>query len=712
MDHLFLADMGSSDFINRKLNELIVLTEMNKEIHSTMNIHQLLKILVQKVSVGVNFERCLIYLLEEEYLRCVAWIDRVKIEQASIIEKRVGFRMDENAVEVQVVRTGKPVYVEDAFNDPRVSPKILRVYGTTEYGVIPLIGRNRVLGVLTGDKFYSRNPILPDDMESLQLFAGHISLAIENAMLYEEKEKFSQLLEKTVQERTAELVRANEDVSRKMAKLSSLYQMAKLLDDGLEQKAVLLQISTLLGSLGFRTFSVSLLQDGELKPVLLKNIKENEPGCRELTFPGDSNDEFWRSPHVIVMNNAVSALLPAACRDFCRRENIQSFIVIPVISKGKRIGILRIYSENGDAFPDEQKDFFHTFGHQIGVALENAITYQKVVDEKNHIKTISERIEQENLYLKERIKKGFVVGRSPVMIEVMDLVKKVAPNPTTVVIYGETGTGKEHIANAIHEMSPRRGHPFVKVNCAAIPDELIESELFGHERGAFTGAYEKRIGMFELANGGTIFLDEVGDLSMKTQTKLLRVLQEQEIQRIGSKVSIHVDVRVIAATNKDLQKEIDAANFRSDLYYRLAVFPITLSPLRKRKEDIVVLLDFFLNKYEFIRQRKMKISPEVVDALLAYAWPGNVRELENVIERLVIVAKNDTIALDDLPAEMRSGARSVNLPVMHLCDAMHEFKKNMVIQTLTAAGGKKSVAAEMLGLPRSNFSRLMKSLNL
>ncbi len=690
---------------------MTVLAEMNKEIHSTMNIGQLMKILVQKAGVGVNFERCLIYLLEDDYLRCVAWIDRVKREKASIVEKRVGFRMDENAVEVLVVKTGKPIHVQNALQDKRVNPKVLRVSGTEEYGVSPLIGRKKVLGVLTGDKFYSKMPILPEDMESLQLFAGHISLAIENAMLYEEKERFNKVLEKTVQERTSELARAYQDISRKMTKLSSLYQMARLLDESLGQKAVLDQISALLGSLGCDTFSVSLLQDGKRKTVLLKGLDGADNIPIDLDLPEEGNEEFWRSPQVFLLDSIPSTQLPPAYLDYCRKRKLQSFIVTPLISRGKRIGFLKIYSQKADAFPEEQKDFFNAFGQQIGAALENAIMYQRVVDEKNRIKIISKRIEQENLYLKERIKSEFVLGRSPKMSEVMDLVQKVAPTSTTVIIYGETGTGKELIANAIHEISPRKGRSLIKVNCAAIPDELIESELFGHERGAFTGAYEKRIGMFELAHGGTIFLDEIGDLSMKTQTKLLRVLQEQEIQRIGSKAPIHVDVRVIAATNKDLRKRIEEKKFRPDLYYRLGVFPITLPPLRERKEDIEALVDFFLNKYAHIRQGKMRLHPGALRVLLGYSWPGNVRELENVIERLVIISRNDAITLEDLPRELWNNS-APNISPKHLGEAIREFKKNIVVQTLASAGGKKSRAAEMLGLPRSNFSRLLKSLDV
>ena len=619
--------------------------------------------------------------------------------------------MDENAVEVLVVKMGKPIFVENAIEDKRVSPKFLKITGTKQYGVSPLIGRKSVLGVLTGDKVYSKRPILPEDMESLQLFAGHISLALENAMLYEEKEKFNKILEKTVQERTSELARAYQDISRKMTKLSSLYQMARLLNESLEQKAVLDQISTLLGSLGYDTFSVSVLQGGKPETVLLKGIEEDDGKHLDHPLPGEVSEEFWKTPQILLINDGPSTQLPSVYVDYCRKRKIQSAILTPVISNGKRIGVLKVYSQNPEAFADEQKDFFYAFGQQVGAALENAITYQKVVDEKNHIRTISKRIEQENLYLKERIKSEFVIGRSPKMVEVMDLVQKVAPTSTTVIIYGETGTGKELIANAIHEMSPRKGRSLIKVNCAAIPEELIESELFGHERGAFTGAYEKRVGMFELANGGTIFLDEIGDLSMKTQTKLLRVLQEQEIQRIGSKAPIRVDVRVIAATNKDLRKRIEEMKFRSDLYYRLGVFPITLPPLRERNEDIGSLVDSFLNKYAHIKQKKMKLRPEAMNVLSGYSWPGNVRELENVIERLVIISRNDSITLEDLPRELWDNS-GTNAPSKHLSEAIQDFKKNMIIQTLASAGGKKSRAAEMLGLPRSNFSRLLKSLNL
>jgi transcriptional regulator with PAS, ATPase and Fis domain len=297
------------------------------------------------------------------------------------------------------------------------------------------------------------------------------------------------------------------------------------------------------------------------------------------------------------------------------------------------------------------------------------------------------------------------------MSEVMDLVYKVAPTSTTVIVYGETGTGKELIANAIHEISPRKDAPLIKINCAAIPDDLLESELFGYEKGAFTGALNKRVGMFELAQDGTIFLDEIGDLSPKTQTKILRVLQEQEIQPIGSKSVFKVDVRIIAATNKNLKKRIDENRYRSDLYYRLNVFPIQLPALRERKDDISELVKFFLNKYAHLRIGRMTIDQDVYDAFFSYHWPGNIRELENIIERLMIISKRNLITKEDLPKEfsVKSHSKACFIP---LRDAVFDFKKDMVECALAEAGGKKAKAAELLGLPRSNFSRLLKTLGM
>jgi transcriptional regulator with GAF, ATPase, and Fis domain len=711
MDEMNSSEANMPRLVDKKLRELRALAQMNKEIHSVMNMNKLLRILVERAVTGVNFERFLLYLLEDDYLRCVAWIDRVKREKASIIEKRVGFDMDEHAVEVLVVKMGKPIYVENALFDKRVSQKLLRISDTKEYCVVPLIGRNKILGVITGDKRYSQEKILSEDMETFQLFAGHISLALENAMLYEEKDRFNRLLKKTVEERTFELEEANHELSMKMKELATLYQMSKLLNKSLDQASVLDQMSLMVKRLGYHMFQFCLLRDNELVPVLLEGLDRGAHQEADFIFSEKILDEITRNEYAPVINDMTLHHIKAPFRAFFRERGIQSCILVPILARGILIGILTILSKDPDIFHDEQRKFFSAFGQQAGMALENAMRFQKVVEEKNHIKILSKRIERENVYLKEKIKSDFVIGKSPEMREVMDLVRKVAPGSTTVIVYGETGTGKEFIANAIHEMSPRKDAPLIKVNCAAIPDDLLESELFGHEKGAFTGAFKKRVGMFELAQNGTIFLDEIGDLSQRTQTKILRVLQEQEIQPLGSKSVLRVDVRVIAATNKKLEKRIDENLFRSDLFYRLNVFPIHLPPLRERKDDVPELVKFFLSKYAHLRMGRMAMDQAVYDAFGAYNWPGNIRELENVIERLMIISKGNLITKADLPREfsLKSG---LNAQVKPLREALFNFKKDMIEQALAEASGKKAKAAELLGLPRSNFSRLLKNLDL
>jgi transcriptional regulator with GAF, ATPase, and Fis domain len=270
-------------------------------------------------------------------------------------------------------------------------------------------------------------------------------------------------------------------------------------------------------------------------------------------------------------------------------------------------------------------------------------------------------LERENILLRQQLKKKYrfdnFVGDSRPIQQVFELVEKVADTDSTVLITGESGTGKELIARAIHYNSYRRDNPMVVINCGAIPEELLESELFGHEKGAFTGAHKSRIGRFELANEGTIFLDEIGDMSPNLQVKLLRVLQEQKFERVGSTRTIKVDIRVIAATNKNLISVVNKGTFREDLYYRLNVIPIKVPPLRHRKSDIPLLVDFFLKKFNKEKRKHIKeLTPKAMDALLQYDWRGNVRELENLLERLVILASGDVIGLEDIPGSVQGRA--------------------------------------------------------
>jgi len=300
-----------------------------------------------------------------------------------------------------------------------------------------------------------------------------------------------------------------------------------------------------------------------------------------------------------------------------------------------------------------------------------------------------------------------IIGSSQALCWVLDQIRTVAPTDSTVLIEGETGTGKELIAHAIHMQSQRRNRPFVKLNCAAIPLDLLESELFGHEKGAFTGAVMQRIGRFEAANGGTLFLDEIGDIPLELQAKLLRVLQEQEFERLGSSYTRRVDVRVVAATNQDLIELVGNKQFRMDLYYRLNVFPIALPPLRQRLDDIPILVAHFVRKFgERMSKRISKISQRDMDALMHYPWPGNIRELQNFIERAVILTKGDVLQPPSLPSPMLSGTEPVTLG-----DAERDHILKVLEESNWVVGGKSGAAAR-LGVARTTLISKMQKRGL
>lgn len=313
-----------------------------------------------------------------------------------------------------------------------------------------------------------------------------------------------------------------------------------------------------------------------------------------------------------------------------------------------------------------------------------------------------------------------IIGQSPAIKRVFKLIEKVAPTESTVLILGESGTGKELVARAIHQKSRRKDGPFIPVNCGAIPEELLESELFGYEKGAFTGATRSKPGRFELANGGTIFLDEIAEMSPKLQVKLLRVLQEKKIERLGSEKAIPVNIRIIAATNRNLEEEVAEGRFREDLYFRLNVIPISLPPLRERKEDLPLLAEHFLKKFcEREEVPLRRLSEEALQILLNYTWPGNVRELKNLMERLVILSEEEIIRKEDLPEHLYgSSSFRLNLPEafppegIDLQETLKEIEKSLIIKALEVAGGVKSRAAKLLGLNRTTLIEKMKRLGL
>ncbi len=376
-----------------------------------------------------------------------------------------------------------------------------------------------------------------------------------------------------------------------------------------------------------------------------------------------------------------------------RLEGDEVFLAVPIKAGGDIIGVLSVCKKFSNKESIEKGlESLMIVGTLIGMFYK---LNQKMEEERLEW-------EEEKRALREELKKTYnihgIVGTSDAILNLIEVIKKVANTDTTVLITGESGTGKSMIAKAIHSLSPRRDKSFITINCAAIPESLLEAELFGYEKGAFTGAYTSKKGKFELANGGTIFLDEIGDMPLSLQAKILRVIQDKEIERLGSEKVIKVDVRIIAATNKDLEKLVKEGKFREDLYYRLNVVPIHVPPLRERKEDIPLLVEHFLEKFNKKYNKKVKISPNAMAMLMEYDWPGNVRELENTIERLVIM-NDGVIKTTDLPAHIRASKRIKTdiESLSNLPEKIRETEKEKIIQALEKTGYVKSRAAKLLG---------------
>jgi formate hydrogenlyase transcriptional activator len=399
------------------------------------------------------------------------------------------------------------------------------------------------------------------------------------------------------------------------------------------------------------------------------------------------------------------------------REGMESLCALPLLREDKCFGALFFMSTRQGAYHDIPVALIERVASAVAVAVDHCFAYEEV-------QGLRDRLRAENVYLQEEIQQEHnfaeIVGRSPALSKVLSLVETVAPTISTVLILGETGTGKELVARAIHDGSPRRDRPLVKVNCSAISAGLVESELFGHVRGAFTGAVDSRTGRFEIADGGTIFLDEIGELPLDTQVKLLRVLQEREIEPVGSSRPRKVDVRVIAATNRDLEKDVAAGRFRADLFFRLNVVPIVMPPLREREGDIALLAHFFADRFarEFAK-RIDRIDPEALRRLLAYPWPGNVRELSNVIERAVVLARGPVldVAPELLPAGVPAPAGPVRAvaPPPPAGQTLEELERRHIRETLERAAwvieGARGAAAA-LGMNASTLRSRMKKLGV
>lgn len=499
-----------------------------------------------------------------------------------------------------------------------------------------------------------------------------------------------------------------EQLARERDRSRLLLQVNNTLVSNLNLRELLSAISGSLSTVMPHEAAALTLYDESLKQlrVAALDFPDHEAPCGAgdiIPFEGSPIGEAFTTRRTVLIDYDEIDDPRVTC------SGMASGCASPLIFRDRVLGVLGIKSSRRHAFSQDDAELFEQVANQVAIAVENALAY-------NEIETLKNKLEKEKLYLEEEIRSEYnfeeIVGNSSVLKRALQDVQTVATTDSTVLIYGETGTGKELIARAIHNLSGRRERTLVKVNCAAIPTGLLESELFGHEKGAFTGAIDRRVGRFELAHQGTIFLDEVEDIPLDLQSKLLRVLQEQEFERLGSSRTLRVDVRVVAATNADLAQLVEEKKFRSDLYYRLNVFPITVPPLRERPEDIPLLVHFFANKFAQQMKRPIEsVAKETMAALINYHWPGNIRELQNLVERAVILSRGSTL---EIPlAELKQSSKPAN----HSNGAatLESIERDHILRVLGDAkwviAGPTGAAAR-LGLNRTTLNHRMRKLGI
>ncbi|MCX8116847.1 MAG: nif-specific transcriptional activator NifA [Desulfobacterota bacterium] len=502
-------------------------------------------------------------------------------------------------------------------------------------------------------------------------------------------------------------------LERKIKELTVLYQISQLIGSNFDCQKVFPDIlETFHTHLGMSRGTITLLNPltQELEIRAAHGMTEEEIGRgKYLVGEGITGKVVETGEPMVVPQIGKEPLFLNRTKS---RENLTksdtSFICVPIKNGSNVLGALsvdRLFKEE-ISFEEDVRLL-----SIVAAMVAQGLKIQQMVEEEK------KQLLFENTTLKEKLKERYnlfnILGTSQKMAEVFQMIEKVANKDVTVLIRGESGTGKELVANAIHYNSPRASKPFLKLNCAALPGNLIESELFGHEKGAFTGATEQRIGKFERADGGTLFLDEIGTLHLEAQAKLLRVLQEKEFERIGGNRTLRVDVRILAATNKNLERAIEEGTFREDLYYRLSIFPIFLPPLRERKTDILLLADFFIDKFNQKHKKKVRrISTQATDLLIQYHWPGNVRELENCIERAVLLCTDGVIRRDHLPHSLQGGERSNPVAALSFEDSIKNFQKELIIDALKKSRGNMAQAARLLKTTERVISYNVKKLRI
>jgi formate hydrogenlyase transcriptional activator len=615
-----------------------------------------------------------------------------------------------------VWRSQQPFVVTDTEEDHRFPDFLqrLREVGVRSLAMVPLTTAQRRLGAMGFGRLVPQG-ITEAEVQFMQRAASQVAVAVDNALNYETSQAYQGQL------------------ARERDRLQVLLEVNNVLVSSRELPELFRGIVTSLEKVIHHDYTSLALRDsvsGLLKIHAL-NLSDR-PGLfdQEITVPLETSPSgvcFTTAQPLLARGAEIDRFSNEIIRTL-RSEGVQTICCVPLITQGRTLGTLNLASRREDAFPPEDVEILQQVSAQIAIAVENALAFKQ-------IDALKDKLAEEKLYLEEEIRSEFnfeeIVGDSAALKRALAQVEVVAPAGTAVLITGETGTGKELIARAIHNLSPRRERTFVKINCAAIPSGLLESELFGHERGAFTGALTQKIGRFELADHGTLFLDEVADLPLELQPKLLRVLQEQEFERLGSNRTQSVDVRIVAATNGDLARLVAERAFRTDLYYRLNVFPIHIPALRERPEDVPLLVRYFVQKFSRRLNKSVAFVPaEAMEALAGYSWPGNIRELENFIERAVLLSpgRELRVPVSELKSVLLApGGGDVSSPSLSSASLAPSASSSASISTLEDAerqhilralrrtewriAGPKG-AAVVLGMKRTTLQARMRKLGI
>jgi formate hydrogenlyase transcriptional activator len=685
--------------LSQERDRLRLLLQVSESIASHRNLNDLFADLARRLPPVVPFD--FINALLHDPARDVMRLHILVAPEGSTIHPGLELPVAESAAGL-VWKTQQPLMVAD-LDEERRFPRLIsmmRDNGVRSFCTIPLTTALRRLGSL-GFGSLTRRVYDAADLHFMQQVANQVAVAIDN-VLHEESVQAAQ-----------------QALTRERDRLRLLLEVNNAVVAHLDLSEVFASVSACLRRVIPHECSSLLLYDAETQQFRNHVVGDLEnDNCIEK---GAVESHAASSPAGIAISTRCTQLFGeedlrklapgSKVAERLLADGARSVGCVPLLSHDRVLGTLNVGSSRANAFSPDDVELLGLVAQQIAIAVENGLAYQQIAQ-------LKEKLNTEKLYLEDEIRteRNFeeIIGQSSALKQVLKQIEVVAPTSSTVLIQGETGTGKELIARAIHNLSGRRARTFVKLNCAAIPTGLLESELFGHEKGAFTGAIAQRMGRFELAHGGTLFLDEVGDIPLELQSKLLRVLQEQEFERLGGNRTIRVDVRLVAATNRDLSAMVADRQYRSDLYYRLNVFPIANPPLRERREDIAALVRYFTQKFARRMNRRIESIPtDTLTTLSRYHWPGNIRELENFIERAVILSRGSQLdaPLAELKQASPAPANGASESLATLEEAEREHIRQALRQTNGVVGGPSGAAAR-LGMKRTTLQAKMAKLGI